>query len=113
VFGQTFAGSVFDEERAYQIHFLQFFELGPMGIRRAEGTGVVEMLIDPILNVVKFSEIDDKAIIVYFVGCESEFDFPIVTVNERTVTRMVRLSMPEWDVAVNLRAGKHGIEGVR
>ena len=113
VLGQAFAGSIFDEERANQFHFLQFFELGPMGIRRTEGTGVVEVFIDPILNVVKFSKIHDKAIFVYFVGRESEFHFPIVTVNERTVPRVVGLSMPEWYVAINLRASKHRIVGMR
>lgn len=80
-----------------------------MGVIGTEGTGVVEVFVDPILNIVKFSKIHDKAIFVYFVGRESEFDFPIVTVNERTVTRVIRLSMPEWYVAINLRASKHSI----
>jgi len=64
-----------------EIRVGESLKLRESGIVGSEHGGVVEVFVDPIGEVVKFAEVNDKAVVVEFIGGEGNGDGPAVPVD--------------------------------
>ena len=83
------------------------------GVVGVEQAGVVELAVDPLLEVVQFAEVDDKAIGVGRTTGKGQRNRPVVPVDEGAVPLMAVLAVRKRDIAVGFRTGKHLKKGVR
>ena len=107
VLGNAFARGTFDDEELDQAIGFPLLHVFKVRILRADGTGVVQVLIDPCFEVAEFAEIDDEAVGIEFSGGKGELDRPIVAMNAGTMTFVERLAMAEGNIPVCFGASKH------
>ena len=106
-FGEAFARAVGDDGRLPDIGrgLEQHLAHRVVGVGQA---GVVEVLVDPLADVLQPAEIDDEAVGVGLGAAEGEGDAPVVPVNLRAMPVVQVLAVRERDVVGRLRAGEHG-----
>lgn len=105
--GNAFTRGTFNDEKLDETIGFPLFHTIKIGIFGADGTGVVQVLIDPCLEVAEFAEIDNEAVGIEFSGGKGELDRPIVAMNAGTMTFVERLAMAEGNIPVCFGASKH------
>ena len=105
----TFTGAVRQD-----IGFVEMTEMGEhffcFRITFIKKAGVVQMFVDPVLDVFEFAKIDDKAIGIHFAAGKGQRDVPIVTMNERAMSVVLVLPMGKGYVTIRFFAGEHFLE---
>ena len=104
---QPLTGSIVDKERLDEAQFCELLNLVAVWVFCTEGTSMVEVVIDPFLDVAQFSKVYDEAVVVWFFCSKAKLDGPVVSVDEGAMTSMERLAMTQGDVAVGLGTGEH------
>ena len=107
MFRQPFTGSIIDEEGLDEAQFCELLNFVAVWVFCTEGTSMVEVVIDPFLDVAQFTKIYDKAVVVWFFCSKAKLDGPVVSVDEGAMTSMERLAVTQGDVAVGLGTGEH------
>lgn len=106
VLGDTLARAVGQdvsfEETASSVQQLVF-----LGIILVEETGMVEVIIDPGLEVFELPEVDDKARSVKLLTSEGQANRPIMPVDEGAVAIVAVLAVSKRYFAVGLFTGEH------
>lgn len=69
---------------------------------------MIEVFVDPSLQVFQLSEIDDEAVFVCLLAGEGEGDRPVVPVDECAMAVVPMLAVSEGNVAIGFFAGEHG-----
>ena len=104
---QPFTGSIVDEEGFDETQFCKLLNLVAVWVFCTEGTSMVEVVINPFLDVAQFTKIYDKAVVVWFFCSKAKLDGPVVSVDEGAMASMERLAVTQGDVAVGLGTGEH------
>ena len=107
MFRQPLTGSIVDEKWLDEAQFCELFNFIAVWVFCTEGTSMVEVVIDPFLDVAQFTKIYDKAVVIWFFSSKGKLDRPVVSVDEGAMPAMERLPVTEWYVAVDLRTSKH------
>jgi hypothetical protein len=105
--GNAFTRGTVNDEKLDETIGFPLFHIIKMGIFGADGTGVVEVLVNPFLEVTKFAKVDYEAVGIKFSGGKGELDRPIVAMNAGTMTFVERLAMAEGNIPVCFGASKH------
>ena len=66
MFRQPLTGSIVDEERFDEAQFCELFNLVAVWVFCTECTGMIEVVIDPFLEIAQFTKIYDKAVVIWF-----------------------------------------------
>ena len=69
---------------------------------------MIQIFIDPLLEVFELSKVDNKAVFIGFVTSKSQYDCPVVSMDERAVAIMVVLAVGERNVAIGFFTSQHG-----
>jgi hypothetical protein len=72
-----------------------------------EDAGVVEVMLDPLLDDFEFSEIHDEPVRIRLVTAERQREGPVVPVDEGAMPVVVMLPMCEGHVGVGFPARNH------
>lgn len=104
---EAFAGAVGDDVCPEQFARAgeQCFRLGVVCVEEA---GVVQVFVDPCLQVFELTKVDDEAIRIGLAAGEGQGDAPIVPVDEGAVALVQVLAVGEWNVAVGFFTSEHG-----
>ena len=105
--GDSLAGTV-GQEVAFEectVFIEEGFAFGVVLVKKA---GVVEVGLDPVLEVFEIAEVDDKAVGIGLAAGKVEGDGPVVPVNEGAMPFVPVLAVGKGDVAVGFFAGEHG-----
>jgi hypothetical protein len=74
---------------------------------------VVQVFVDPCLQVFKLTKVDDEAIRIGLAAGEGQGDAPVVPMDEGAVAFVSVLAVGEWNVAVGFFAGEHVFEKLK
>ena len=99
---QSLTGSIVDEERFDEAQLSELLNLIAVWVFCTEGTSMIEVVIDPFLDVAQFTKVYNEAVVVWFFCSKAKFNRPVVSVDEGAMASMERLAVTQGDVAVVL-----------
>ncbi len=112
VLGHTFARAVRHEVGLPNRRPTDSRKLFDQGIVRTENACVIEVLVDPSLEVLELPEIDHEPVVIRGVAPKYDSDAPIVTVDKRAMAIVPVLPMGPWNIQVGLATGKYIHAGI-
>ncbi len=77
------------------------------GVVRVEEAGVVEVLVDPGLQILEIAEVDDEAIRIGLAAGKGQGNAPLVAVDQGAVAFVEVLAVGERVVAVGFFSSAH------
>jgi hypothetical protein len=105
--GDSLAGCALYPSDFEQPRFLERQQLIFARVVLTKNDPVVEMPVDPILDKMKLSEINDESVVIKFLGLERQGDGPTVTVQAGATPFVKRLTVGKGDVPIGLATGNH------